>query len=368
MKVLILADPDSAHTVKWIRSLSLQGIEIFLFGLNDYNDKNYSDLINFHIFTSKVDKEIFSLPETAVSKLSYLKSLPKIKKIIKEYDPDILHAHYASSYGILAALVGFHPMIISVYGSDVFNFPNTSIFSSLIFKFNLSRADRILSTSNVMAEETKKYTSKKVEVIPFGIDLNSFKHLSEYNHPENIFVIGTVKALEAIYGIDYLIKAFKIILDKYSQIDVKLLVVGGGSQELKLKELCRELHIERNVEFAGRVSFEKLADYYNQMDTAVFLSKSESFGVSVLEASACELPVVVSNVGGLPEVVENNVTGFVVEKLNPEAAAEAIEKLLLEPGLRKQMGLNGRKRVEKFYNWDDNVNQMINIYSSLING
>ena len=98
MKVLILADPGSTHTIKWIRSLTLKGIEIFLFGLTDYINENYAGLKNFYISSSKIDKEIFSLPETALSKLSYLKSLPKIKKIIKEFKPDIVHAHYASSY------------------------------------------------------------------------------------------------------------------------------------------------------------------------------------------------------------------------------------------------------------------------------
>ncbi|MEJ2618117.1 MAG: glycosyltransferase family 4 protein, partial [Ignavibacteriaceae bacterium] len=122
------------------------------------------------------------------------------------------------------------------------------------------------------------------------------------------------------------------------------------------------------VEFTGRIPSEKVAAYYNQMDVAVFLSKNESFGVAVLEASACGLPVVVSDVGGLPEVVENNITGLIVEKENHLAAAEAIEKLLLEPDLRNKMGANGRKRVEKFYNWDDCVDQMINIYSDILNG
>ncbi len=218
-----------------------------------------------------------------------------------------------------------------------------------------------------MANELKHYTNKEVEVVPFGINLDKFKPLSEYYHSRKNFVIGTVKSLETIYGIEYLIRAFKIIKDKYSHIEINLLIIGEGSIEMKLKNLCDELQIEKSVEFTGKILSEKLVNYYNLMDVAVFLSKTESFGVSVLEASACEKPVVVSNAGGLPEVVENNVTGFVVEKENPEAAASAIEKLLLDPDLRKQMGANGRKRVEKFYNWNDNVDQMINIYSNILN-
>ena len=366
MKVLLLADPSSVHSIKWANSLSERGIKISLFGFSTYQKSVYNHEIAITSLNIKPHK--IARSNMYLYKSIYLISTFHLRRILKSFKPDIIHAHYASSYGFLGRIINFHPYFISVWGSDVFEFPQKSSITKRVFKYNLNGADKIFSTSRIMAKELSKYTEKKIEVIPFGIDLNRYKHLSEYKHPDNSFVIGTVKALESIYGIEYLIKAFKLIKDKHSQVDVKLLVVGEGSQEKKLKELCKELHIEKNVEFTGKVSIEKLTSYYNQMDVAVFLSRRESFGVAVLEASACELPVVVSNVGGLPEIIENNFTGFVVEKENPERAASAIEKLLLEPDLRKQMGINGRKRVEKFYNWNDNVEQMVNIYSGLLNG
>jgi glycosyltransferase involved in cell wall biosynthesis len=93
---------------------------------------------------------------------------------------------------------------------------------------------------------------------------------------------------------------------------------------------------------------------------------SESFGVAVVEASACEIPVVVSDVGGLPEVVENNISGFIVKSRDPEAAAIAIEKLILSKSLRLKMGNAGRERVLQNYNWTNNVTLVIEIYNSLI--
>lgn len=139
-----------------------------------------------------------------------------MKKVITEFKPDILHAHYASSYGLLGALSGFHPYIISVCGSDVFDFPNTSFLHKIVLKYNLSVADKILSTSNVMAIETSKYTNKEIIVTPFGIDLDKFKPLSVKTifNKENI-VIGTITILEEKYGIEYLIRAFAIVKNKY---------------------------------------------------------------------------------------------------------------------------------------------------------
>jgi glycosyltransferase involved in cell wall biosynthesis len=94
------------------------------------------------------------------------------------------------------------------------------------------------------------------------------------------------------------------------------------------------------------------------------MSESESFGVSVLEASACEKPVIVSDVGGLPEVVEKNVTGFIVNDKDYMQLSVYLQKLINDRESIKQMGINGRKMVEKKYNWKDNVLEMSNIYEN----
>lgn len=102
------------------------------------------------------------------------------------------------------------------------------------------------------------------------------------------------------------------------------------------------------------------------VSVSVSVSNSESFGVAIVEASSCNKPVVVANVGGLPEVVEDEVSGFVVSPRNEHETADAIEKLVLDKNLRMKIGNNGRIRVENFYNWDDNVNQMMRIYREVL--
>ncbi|MCD7873784.1 MAG: glycosyltransferase, partial [Acidaminococcaceae bacterium] len=145
-------------------------------------------------------------------KIRYLEALLLLKKVIKIFQPDIIHAHYATSYGLLGALVGFHSYIISVWGSDIFDFPNISLFHKNIIKYNFFKADIILSTSNVMAEEIQKYTSKGIKVTPFGVDINEFKPLNvDSIFKPNKIVIGTIKTLEEKYGIEYLIRAFSIV-------------------------------------------------------------------------------------------------------------------------------------------------------------
>ncbi len=360
MKLLLLSDPNSVHTIKWAKSLAKNNIYILIFGLGDYSVEDYKDIPNIEVKT--LNEEVTS-SESAFYKLKYIKALPIIKQIIKDFKPDILHAHYATSYGLLGALSGFHPFILSVWGSDVFSFPSKSFIHKMVLKYNLKKADKILSTSEIMAKETKLYTDKDIEITPFGIDILQFKPMKvDSLFDKDDIVIGTVKTLEEIYGIEYLIRAFKILSDKYPLLPLKLLIVGGGNLETRLKDLARELNIENKTLFTGKVLFNDVPKYHNMLTVSVSISNSESFGVAIIEASSCAKPVVVSNVGGLPEVVEDGISGFIVPAKNPQKTASAIEKLILDYQLRKQIGKNGRERVKKLYNWDDNVNKMLKIY------
>lgn len=371
MKLLLLSDAYSIHTIKWAKSLSKKGIEIAIFSLN-YNENEgnpyqHNNKIKIYYCADKNAKKRSS----GFAKISYLKALPRLKQVIKEFKPNIVHAHYASSYGLLGALSGFHPFILSVWGSDVFDFPNISFLHKAVIKYNLAKADKILSTSKVMAIETNKYTDKEVIVTPFGIDLDKFKPVkvnSLFN--KNDIVIGTVKTLEEKYGIEYLIKAFAIVKDKHKYLPLKLLIVGAGSLSMVLKKLTYDLGIEKDTIFTGKIAHELVPIYDNMLSVSVSVSvsNSESFGVAVIEASACGKPVVVSDVGGLPEVVKDGITGIVVPPSNPQKTAEAIEKLVLDVKLRKKMGEAGRKRVDKLYDWNKNVEQMIEIYKTIKRG
>lgn len=366
MKLLLLSDPNSPHTIKWAKSLAQNGIDIVIFGLGDLMVRDYDGFANIKVQT--LNMVISQFDNVWLSKLKYLKALPVVKNLILDFKPDIVHAHYATSYGLLGALSGFHPFIVSVWGSDVFTFPLKSPIHKMMLKYNLQKADKILSTSHVMAKETNLYTDKEIEVTPFGIDMEQFKPMDiESLFDKNDIVIGTVKTLEEKYGIEYLIRAFKIVSDKYQKLPLKLLIVGGGSLESSLKSLVKELKIEDKTVFTGKVPFTDVPKYHNMLSVSVSVSvsNSESFGVAIIEASSCGKPVVVSNVGGLPEVVEDGVSGFVVPPRDPKATAEAIEKFVLDESLREQIGQNGRERVKRLYNWDDNVKQMIRIYEEL---
>ncbi|MDR3667135.1 MAG: glycosyltransferase [Ignavibacteriaceae bacterium] len=365
MKILFLADPIPSHTIKWVNSLSKSGVEILLFGLSDYNYELYNREINIEIY--KTPKIIKNRADGHLFKSFYLTAYPSLKKVLKKFKPDILHSHYASSYGLLGALCQFHPFFLSVWGNDVFDFPQKTILHKLLLQYILSKPDMLFSTSKIMAKETSLYTKKKINIIPFGVDTDIFKPKKVRNvFKESDLVIGTVKGLEDNYGIEYLVKAFIILENKYPNLPLRLLIVGGGSLEKKLKNQAKNLINQGKAIFTGHIPHNKISTYHNMIDIAVFPSISESFGVSVIEASACGIPVIISDVGGMPEIIKNNVTGIKVRSADENSIAEAIGKLIMDKNLRLKMGEMGRERVIRYFYWQNNIDKMILYYESYL--
>ncbi|AFH49784.1 Glycosyltransferase [Ignavibacterium album JCM 16511] len=342
-------------------------IDVYLFGLGENIPEGYHHKVN--IINVKIQNSTKLQADGAFQKSIYLKSLPNILSLVKKIKPDIIHSHYASSYGLLGALTNFHPFFVSVWGNDVFDFPKKSSLHKWILKFVLKKADRIYSTSKVMANETKLYTSKEIGIIPFGVDTEVFKPITiSKMFDEDTIVLGTVKSLSYKYGIEYLLEAFKIIKEKLPDKKIKLLLVGDGILKSSLQKKAEELKISNDVVFYGSVPHNKVPEIYNLIDIAVFPSVWESFGVSNLEAAACEKPQVASNVGGFPEIIDDGVTGFLVEPGNPKDIADKVIELINDKSLRIKMGRAARKKVVEEFNWNNNVEQMISEYQKVIKG
>lgn len=364
-RILILADINSAHTQKWAIALANRQLQVAVFSISEplvdwFTEHNVTLFQSIPIAKNKIQPNSFS-------KIRYVKLLPTLKIAIKKFNPQIIHAYYATSYGLLAALSGFHPFIISAWGSDVMDFPNKSFLHKTLLKYNFKKTDLVLATSNAIIDAIKKVSNVKTKKIAFGINLDVFKELkvdSIFN-PDTI-VIGTIKSLEKIYGIDILIKSFKQIVDKHGDKGLKLLIVGAGSKESEYKNLVKELALQDKVVFTGKVDFIKVPEYHNMIDIFVNVSRNESFGVAVLEASACEKPVIATDIGGLKEVVVNNETGFLIEPENINKVAEAMEKLLLNKNLRDEMGKKGRKFVKEKFEFSSNVDDTISVYEQFI--
>lgn len=356
MRIAFLAAATSVHAQRWVAELARRGHEIILF--TQHPETRWVPPISVRV-------EFLRRRGSA----GYIFNVQQLRRRISIFRPEVLNCHYASGYGTTAALCGFHPLVMSVWGSDVYDFPYQAWWKHALIRANLRRADIIASTSYDMAGQVRRLVPelKHVMVTPFGVDCEKFKPVVGVRD-SRFHTIGTTKGLALIYGIDLLVRAFALvsedrrIAEPRNSVQLRLIIVGHGGERAKIECLATSLGVESRIEFVGYVPHEEIPKWLNLFDVFVAPSRQESFGVSVIEASACGIPVIVSDAGGLPEVVQAGKTGYVVPKENVEALAESIVKLLIDRSLQLKMGEAGRKFVQSEYEWGNCVDRMEDVY------
>ena len=202
----------------------------------------------------------------------------------------------------------------------------------------------------------------KVEFVPVGVDTKLF-HPRERKPEGDIFFLSVLDAFHSYKGLDLLLGAMKAVKEQIPQV---MLVVGGGGELLEhYRQRARELGLERNVRFEGRVSQERLLEIYNGCKLFVLPSLSseqEGFGIVPLEAMACGRPVVVTDIVGVAEDVGRTGAGIVVSPADEDALSRAIVSIIADERLAARMGEAGRRLVEEKYSWKTVALQVQRIY------
>lgn len=369
MKVFLLTDINTTHSHKWIVGLRDNGVEVLVFSLTSIKDHSILNNINVKVFSLNLSPQKSHQYELAY-KFRYLFAIRLIRKIIREEKPDIVHAHYATSYGFLSVLATRGQNILSVWGSDVLEFPKKNFLRKLFLRFVLNNSKKILATSSYLSKETEKLCSKKVSITPFGVDVGLFNTPNrEYKTNDSNLVIGSIKTIDSKYNSELLVRAFNEIVKRNQGRKLRLLLAGNYSYEEyynKIVKLINEFGIQQYVELPGRIPNEKVPDVLSNIDIFVNISVFESFGVSVLEASSCGIPIVASDVGGLKEVVKHNVSGLLVPVNDLSSTITAIDSLVQNAEMRMKFGQAGRNFVVEKYCIEKCINVMLNEYNNYI--
>lgn len=356
MKICFIAPADNYHTQKWCKWFSANGYQVEVISFTKGDIQNCV----VHYIDCGVD-----VNQSDSKKIKYLFQVWKVHNLIKKIKPDIINAHYASSYGSVAALACLSSYYLSVWGSDIYDFPKKSIFHKLLLKFSLWRATYLFSTSKAMAKEAAKYTSKKFEITPFGVDCTLFNPNKRTRKDcDGKFVVGTVKSLSPKYGIATLLKAVSLVKKSSMIHNLELRIAGKGPYEAEYKRLASDLGIDDITVWLGFISQEEAAVEWANMDCAIIPSESESesFGVSAVEAQACGTATIISDIPGLMEATKPGLTSVVVRRGDVEELAKKISELYIDYKMRIDIGNKGRKFVSKNYELNKCFNKITKIY------
>ncbi len=295
------------------KALAIRGHDVHFIS---YKQPARLDFFTGNIFYHEVyvsSYPLFDFPPYETALTSRLVDVVKFEKL------DLLHVHYAiphASAAIMAKQIlaseGIHiPVITTLHGTDISLVGKDPSFTPVV-TYSINQSDAVTSVSDSLKQDTYKYfkTQKHIEVIPNFIDFTRFKkqareHFKKAIASNDEALIVHTSNFRKVKRVEDVIKTFAIIKEK---MPAKLLIVGDGPERSSMEILCRELDLCDSISFLGKQN--PVEEILSICDLFLLPSETESFGLAALEAMACEVPVVSSNSGGIPEVNINGVTGF----------------------------------------------------------
>jgi len=339
------------------------GAKVFVFTIiHSREDKKFEMWDNIPVLRVKVN--------TILSFFNPFKFLSFFKVFNKA---DLIHVHAIDVFGAFSILIAKlirKPVVVTVHRADVL--PSNSLFLNILRIIAFKVVDAIIAVSKA----TKKLAlnvgapANKITVIYNAVDETMFTPRSKslcrqkLGLPQNSKIILFVGNLIPRKGVEYLIRALPIILTKIP--NVLLVVIGDGPQRNELEHLAKELNLEQNIVFTGRISTEKLCLYYGAADIFVLPSLHEGHPMVLLEAMASGLPVVATKVSGNMETVIHGKNGYLVEPKNAHQLANAIIKILSE---RKQISKFGKASLmiyRKKFSEEKQICKIAEIYSRIL--
>lgn len=350
------------------KALGVRGHQVHFISYSiPYRLREYNENVFFHE-VNMMKYPLFEYPPYSLA------LAVKIAELIEKEKLDLIHVHYAIPHSTSAYLAkqmvnGNVKVITSLHGTDVTIVGGDESYYK-INKFSIEKSDGVTAVSEFLKRETEEkfHINIPIKVIPNFVDTNVFSKTHRCRAkclfaPKDEKIIMHVSNFRPIKRIEDVILAFKLIHD---EIPSKLLMVGDGPMMSSALRMVEKLEISCSVTFLGKQ--DDVAGLLPIADLFLIPSEMESFGLSALEAMSCEVPVIATNVGGLPEVIEHGRTGFLVDVGNVEAMAEWGKKILKDDQLHQKIGSSARQTVIEKFNQDRIISMYEEYYKEILGG
>ena len=313
-------------------------------------------LAHFHesVFYHEVDSEdypLFEYPpyDTALAS--------KIVDVVKYQNLDILHVHYAIPHAAVAYMAKkilltegrYLPVVTTLHGTDITLVGNNGAFAPVV-EFSINKSDGVTAVSQSLKDDTLKLFNiqRDIRVIYNFIDFDRFRktdkeHFKKIIAPDGERILVHTSNFRRVKRVEDVVRVFKQVRDK---LPSKLLMIGDGPERQHAERLCREMGTCDDVRFLGKQ--DAIEELLAICDLFIMPSESESFGLAALEAMACEVPVISTNAGGLPEVNIHGVTGFLTDPGDVDGMARHAIQLLSDETMLSQFRKNALAQAQVF--------------------
>lgn len=295
---------------------------------------------------------LFEFPPYDLALASHMANLIEHQKL------DLLHVHYAIPHTtsaflakqIMGECARKVPIITTLHGTDITIVGSDPSYLPVV-NFSINQSDGVTAVSDYLRDETyaRFDIHNEIEVIPNFVDLNVFKRSNKSHFRKAIcnddeMIVTHVSNFRKVKRVEDVVKTFAYL--RNAGVKAKLLMLGDGPERIPLEALCRELGVCGDTRFLGKQ--DNVEEILSVTDLFLMPSGSETFGLAALEAMSCSVPVISSDVGGLPELNRDGVTGYVCALGDTDAMGAAAVKMLTDKALHAKMAKAARHRAEDF--------------------
>jgi glycosyltransferase involved in cell wall biosynthesis len=355
IRIALLGDARQVHIHRWSRYLDAMGFDVLTLSLEPV--KGVSGL------RRRINVPSF-LPDFA----RYPLAVPVIRGVLGRYRPHVVSAHFVPNYGVIAALAGRAPWVLSTWGSDVMLLPSKSAFHMRRTRFVIRRADYITSDADVMTRRLVELGARADRVItfPYGVDRKLFFPAAPPPSGQKSRSAPSIicnRKLEAVYNVATVVDAFAAVSRTLPAATLTL--AGSGSEAPSLAKRLRRAGLENAVRFTGDVPHERMPELLRAHDIFVSVAFSDTTSVSLLEAMACGLFPVVSDIPANREWIEDGANGLIVDPRDPAAIARAIAAAWENGSLRESAAKNNAGLIETRADWYQNMSVVNDLFRRL---
>lgn len=293
----------------------------------------------------------------------------KMAEVAKRESLDLLHVHYAVPHAICAYLakkiVGDHLKIVTtLHGTDITVLGYDPTLAEMI-RFGIEQSDKVTAVSNDLIRQTRELieTDKDIETIYNFVDENVYYKRNSTGLRKSFGISPDEKVFVHISnfrGVKRVPDVIKVFAKVHKNIPAKLLLIGDGPEFSVTRKLVKEMDLENDVLFLGQQK--SVAEILSMCDLKLLLSEKESFGLVLLEAMACGVPAIGTNVGGIPEVIADGETGYICEVGDIDNIAEKARHIVTDPGLHEKMSKRSVERVNRDFHSERILRQYEDIY------
>jgi glycosyltransferase involved in cell wall biosynthesis len=361
MRILYFSLGYSTHDHRFLKAISDHGHEVYFVQLegNQRQVESRSVPENVHQVLWKGGRGPF--------RWSMLPALTfDFRRLTREIKPDLVHAGPIQTCAFIATLSGFRPVLTMSWGFDLMDDVHKGRIWEFATRYTLKRSTFFTSDANVTRDKAVSYgmNPEKTIVFPWGVDLQHFAMRKAEGRTEEKFILFCNRSWESRYGVDVLAKAFVKVAQQRN--DVGLMLLGAGSQGNMIRGILQKGGVLDLVTFAGQISQTDLPRWYHMADLYISPSHVDGSSVSLMEALACGLPCLVSDIPANKEWVFENENGWLFRDGNVDDLAGKILAAMNQREKLPGIGEAGRRSAEKRADWQKNAEALMNVYRSLV--